>query len=393
MPIDQLTGFYDSLIEDVVESAKKRKFVSLEGVVDEERQLARDAEFLGPKGGFEEVKFHNARNKHFFEMIYDLILDINSVEEGTYTKIAEKLQYKLLTDADVLLDMLGGVKNATKDDFVAQLNPAPNQHGVHLASCVKAVALLKLVSDDKSLISRLGQYSVVAPNSLFRKRIPLEEIEYAIACEIPNFVSERLIGLFPAINEVIVPAREATFANPINPDMGKYRLPTQIAYKWRSNDEVDFLDNLFSDPDVRREVYETIMSCADLTYDQVTQGRRSVKSGVFSKSGFRLSRPEYAVLMQAVERYAINQLAGSYRNGKSVNETRLSRRMNLKPVVAEDELHIEEYSSKQRLQSVLILKKDGLLQNSSFGLPLALYIISRNYAYAQNVLNRGCCSN
>ncbi len=370
----ELLNYYNSLIEDRVEKARRGKKYATQnqstGIIAREKSILKTPHYSlyssDHPSSPEEIE---VRDRLFKGLLYDRLETLE--QKGFDLKsIMSASQHPLLTVA--ILWYKAKRKNMTKERFIAEFDTLSVTPYRNPMIYVPSIALLEAMVQCPEKLSRVDETSPYLLHCLFfqkEKEPTIREINEEIGEVISNIVSDGTRNLSRRfMNFVRIGDSRVTE----DCYLGKYSLPKQSRYKWDVTTNETDIDKLFGSSDVNREIYETLIHCVNVV------GKIAFSHGKHPKkmrgmSEFVVSNTEYYWLMGGAEKFAINQLLGSFKKheGKEVHQSYLSYRLGFRPGIENERLIITK-SDERRIYTL-----DSKFLHSTKELPLTLCIINR----------------
>jgi hypothetical protein len=369
--LERLVQFYQDTVSQVIDSAQTNKPQMSENVLrDKEFQLA-GANQLVPEDVNAVLGY---RRKALLGLMYDKLKTLK--DQGTLDGIVSKVRDPMLDGAMIWLGMNGGLENISRQRFEEEYDARIGVYARRLPTFIRPLALLDMVKQDPSLVSKLEDSSSYFPESLIDRPVKrtIKDAESEFAEIIPTIVSEDLARLVKKMDKYI---EHKTGSNRYEARVGRYALPSE-RFAWKETGPLveQKMYSLFSDYSVRKELYETLAEY--ITMAQAIgrkEGRNMRRLG--HKSDLFLSNAEYARIRDGIKMYARNQILWAWKESgcKYAPQTVLSKFAGLTPQMEDNQLLIHDINRR----STEILSQDSRYVDTQKYLPYFTAVLGRAY--------------
>jgi len=372
--LEQLVGFYRSLIEQRVKSVRQGKIDTYEdtGLVLIEKDIAEDCGLVDRQSLLE------FRTKTFKGELYDK-LGVLQNQGDALQEICETVRDPLLDEAMLWLGLHKGLEKTSKDEFVEGFSPNLRAHTRRIATYLRTLCLLHVLEGNSDLIDKLNETSSYFPHDLFltkKRKKTIRQVDEEISTVLPSLFSDDLVERMAKIDRYIIPNKRGLKR------IGKYFIRTEVGFSWREYNPSfeQELDDLYNSREQKKEIYETLGECYNLMWELSRKEGKNLKCFKHS-SIFRISPVAYLTARDAVRDHARNQVFSIWKASgrRNVVLTHLARTTCLEVRNLNGQLITEhKYSS-------VTFNVDSKFRNTTQLLPFCVAILNKYYTAAKNL--------
>lgn len=382
--LDNLVNFYENLKIQCTKATlagKSLPAMSTEFMLDLERGAA-DLDLI------KRADFYKIRRKVLIGTVYDALCRVSAVNSDMITQVAESVIDPMLDNTFSWLAAHKGLQNTTRDEFVDGINNKLKDENLHLHFYFRPLTLLTLLSDRPEIADEIGESSTYFPHRLFlEKRQSIKDIDRDIAEVLVTLVPEDLRARIARITDYATfrntGSSEGTFGGSL---LGKYRLPSHIAWVTRDPNAETELDELYGGIEGKRQIYGLLGDFLQIQRENVIEHGKSIRQWNKS-SAFGMNATHFTVMMQALKAYATNQILHVWRDhpSDSIPYFKLARQVGLTPTATRDELQIRDSHGG----SVVIYRPPGPMLNSTSYLPFLVAVMNKHVQTASSLSAKG----
>jgi len=376
--IEPLVEFYEGPLKET--KFKVTRSIPISQIVPSaiERVLAEAAGFCDQGNRIEDLTVFNARRQAFASIIYDALKNAACGNEDLLQAINEKVIDPVLDGAFAWLATHKGLEQTSREEFINGYGPDIKRK-IGLAAYIKPIVLLRILAEQPELAEKIQQNSATFPHRLFiERKQTTKEIDREIADATLELIPEDLTAKIARISEYI------SFRNSTGGNLGKYRLPQSVDWLKHGADAEKELDELYTDLPIKKAIYETLADCLDIQLASVRESDKSVRQ--WNKlSEFGLNNIQFAVVMQSLKAYAVNQLLYVWKQDvtRDVPRLKLARQTGLTPNSSPKTLRVHDKYS----QSTLEFKPDSNMMNTTQYLPFCVAVLNKHQQTARELMN------
>lgn len=330
------------------------------------------------------------RKKVLIPKLYQKIV---SLDASTLDVVRKEVKDKLLDETFTWFSYNGGVEHSSLDEFVKNFDPHKRIKTIQLTTFIKPLVLLEVLIQNPEVAEKLEEDSSYHPHKLFPVKIPrknakkisdeyIKTVERKIAEDLLPLFSTKLIALMSHIRKYLI--RMPNYSS-INQTLGKYAITESSYVRWVdiSDKSEKELDELYNNPDVKREVYTTLINCMRSAGNILSESCVTPEELKKFGSSLRFTATEYALGMRMIENFAINQLLWNWNknNHKFVYPTNLTKALRITGSIEEDNLIIKYQGLK------IQFNKDSFYRDSTIYLPFCINTLHKIYHTSLSTIN------